>query len=160
MGLKRYASAIDAFNGCLEAARALHGLQQKDRVGADRQINDELRELRDQERRLASMKGGGTMARATDMEQRIRELERSRSSVGGAFQPPATVSLSLGSAHFRNGDRAAAGRHWAEAVRVNPKLGEAWNNLAVVLPGGWPEDRGRGRGEECREVPGSVSTRD
>jgi tetratricopeptide (TPR) repeat protein len=132
MGLKRYASAIDAFNGCLEAARTLHGLQQKDRVGVDRQINDELRELREQQQRLASLRGGGTLARATDMEQRIRELERSRSSVGGVFEPPATVSLSLGSAYFRSGNREAALRHWSDAVKVNPRLGEAWNNLAVL----------------------------
>jgi Flp pilus assembly protein TadD len=59
-------------------------------------------------------------------------LERSRSSLSPNFDPPATVLLSTGSAHFRNGDRAAAERYWSEAVRVNSQLGEAWNNLAVI----------------------------
>ena len=40
--------------------------------------------------------------------------------------------LALGSAHFRNGDRADAEQAWAEATRLNPGLGEAWNNLAVI----------------------------
>ena len=132
MGLKQYASAVQAFERCLNAARTMHGLRDKDRVNVDRQISEELRELKEQERRLASMRGGGTMARQTDMEQRIRELERSRSSVGGVFQPPPTVLLSLGSAHFRNDNQDKAEEYWTEAVKQNPKLGEAWNNLAVI----------------------------
>jgi Flp pilus assembly protein TadD len=42
------------------------------------------------------------------------------------------VLLSLGSAHFRNGDRDAAEKYWTDAVKVNSRLGEAWNNLAVI----------------------------
>jgi tetratricopeptide (TPR) repeat protein len=131
MGLKQYASAAQAFERCLNAARTMHGLRDKDRVNVDRQINDELRELKEQESRLARMKGG-TMARRTALEQRIRELERSRSSVGNAFEPPASVLLSLGSAHFRNDNQEKAEEYWTEAVKQNPKLGEAWNNLAVI----------------------------
>lgn len=40
--------------------------------------------------------------------------------------------LSLGSAHFRNGDLPSAEAEWQAALQVNPKLGEAHNNLAVV----------------------------
>ena len=133
MGASRYASAAQAFSRCLDAARSIHGLRDRDRVAVDRQIDDEIRELKDAVRRVASgqIKGQGAL-KATQLEQRIQDLERSRSSNSGAFEPPAGVLLALGSAHFRNGSRDEAETHWTEAVRVNAKLGEAWNNLAVI----------------------------
>jgi tetratricopeptide (TPR) repeat protein len=134
MGLQRYASAIQAFNGCIDAARRLHDLRQKDRVSTDRVIDEEIRELKDSVRRVASgqVRVGQPQIKQTQLEQRIQELERSRSTLSANFEVPATVLLSLGSAHFRNGDRAAAERHWSDAVQINSKLGEAWNNLAVI----------------------------
>ena len=132
MGLKRYASAVQAFESTLEAARTLHSLRDKNRVAVDRQIDEELRELREQVRRTAELKGGGVAARTTQLEDRVADLERQKSSVGSPFEPPAGVSLSLGSAYFRNGDRAKAEEWWSAAVRVNSRMGEAWNNLAVI----------------------------
>lgn len=134
MGLQRYASAIQAFTGCINAARRLHDLRQKDRVSTDKAIDEEIRELKDSVRRVASgqVRVGQPQIKQTQLEQRIQELERSRSTLSANFEVPATVLLSLGSAHFRNGDRDAAEHHWAEAVKVNSRLGEAWNNLAVI----------------------------
>ena len=132
MGLQRYASAVQAFEATIEAARTLHTLRDKDRVAVDRQIDEELRELREQVRRTADLRGGGIAARTTQLEDRVKDLERQKSSVGSPFEPPAGVSLSLGSAHFRNGDRTKAEEWWTEAVRVNSRLGEGWNNLAVI----------------------------
>jgi tetratricopeptide (TPR) repeat protein len=133
MSAQRFASAIQAYTQCLEAARTVHGLRQRDRVLADRQIDDEIRELRDSIRRAQSgqIKGLGELT-VTRFDQRIQELERDRSSLGGPFTPPPGVMLALGSAHFRNGDRAAAEQEWTEAATLDPKLGEAWNNLAVI----------------------------
>jgi tetratricopeptide (TPR) repeat protein len=127
MGLERFASAIQAFGRTIEAARALHDLRNRDRVAADRAIDDELRELRDTLRRRKDQP-----LRVMQLEARISEVERSRSSLGQPFETPASVLLALGSAHYRNGDADAAEQHWSSAVRVNSKLGEAWNNLAVV----------------------------
>lgn len=45
---------------------------------------------------------------------------------------PAYVSLSLGSAHFRSGKLPEAEKAYEEAVRADPRAGEAHNNLAVV----------------------------
>jgi tetratricopeptide (TPR) repeat protein len=137
MGSARYASAVQAFSRCLDAARAIHGLRDRNRVAVDRQIDDEIREVKDAVRRVASgqiKSAGGANGglKALQLEQRIQDLERSRSSNSGAFEPPAGVLLALGSAHFRNGAASEAETFWAQAVRVNPKLGEAWNNLAVV----------------------------
>ncbi|MCA1585724.1 MAG: tetratricopeptide repeat protein [Acidobacteria bacterium] len=135
VALRRYTSAIQAYGRCLEAARDLHGLRDKDRLEADNRLNDLLFELRDTLRRMRAQ--GGRELRATQLEDRIRDLERSRSAAQGPFQAPAGVLLALGSAHFRNGDRALAEHYWSEAVKVDGKLGEAWNNLAVVyLRGG------------------------
>lgn len=133
MALQRYASAVQAFDRCIEAARDLHGLREKDRVTADRQLDDTLRELRETLRRMRGQAGRGL--RAMQLEQRIQDLDKSRTSLGDAFQPPAGVLLALGSAHFRSGNRAQAERFWTDAVTVNSTLGEGWNNLAVVYMG-------------------------
>jgi tetratricopeptide (TPR) repeat protein len=137
MGLQRYASAIQAFESCIDAARTFDGLRQKNRVATDRAIDEEIRELRDSVRRVASgqVRVAQPNIKVTQLEQRIDELERSRSSMSTRFEPPATVLLSLGSAYFRNEDREGAEKNWAEAARVNSKLGEAWNNLAVIYLG-------------------------
>jgi tetratricopeptide (TPR) repeat protein len=147
MGLQRFASAIQAFNGCIEATRRIHDLRQRDRVATDRAVDEEIRELKDSVRRVASgqVRVGQPQIKQTQLEQRIQELERSRSTLSTNFEVPATVLLSLGSAHFRNGDRAAAERHWSEAVKVNSRLGEAWNNLAVI-------HLGAGRKKEAEEA--------
>jgi tetratricopeptide (TPR) repeat protein len=147
MGLQRYASAIQAFNGCIEAARTLHQLRGKDRVATERAIDEEIRELKDSVRRVASgqVRVGQPQIKVTQLEQRIQELERSRTSLAPNFEVPATVLLSLGSAHFRNGDRDAAEQYWSSAVKVNSRLGEAWNNLAVI-------HLGAGRKQEAEDA--------
>ena len=127
MALERYASAIQAFGRCIEAAKTLHDLRNRDRVAADRAIDEELRELKETMRRRK-----GQPLRVMQLEARITEVERSRSSLGEPFATPASVLLALGSAHYRNGDADAAEQHWSSAVRVNSNLGEAWNNLAVI----------------------------
>ena len=138
MGIRRYVSAAKAFGDCLEAFKALHGLQQVHRFDVERQRDDEIRELNDNIRRM--LQAGQTL-RATQTENRVRDLERQKTSIEGAFQPPAEVLLALGSAFFRNGDRELAEAEWTAALEVNPKLGEAHNNLAVVymLTGRYPK---------------------
>jgi tetratricopeptide (TPR) repeat protein len=132
MGLQRYVSAIQAYQGCLQAAEQLHGLANSDRVAHDRRIDDEIRAMREAIVNVRRQKTGGVENQVLQLEARLRELERSRSSVGDVFVPPAEVLLALGSAHFRNGDAANAETNWAAATKSNPKLGEAWNNLAVI----------------------------
>jgi tetratricopeptide (TPR) repeat protein len=132
MGMQRYASAAQAYEGCIGAARSLHGLREKDRVGTDQHITEQIRALREAIANIRRQKTGGIENQILQLEARVRELERSKSGLPGPFEPPAEVLLALGSAHFRNGDREAARISWESAVRVNSRLGEAWNNLAVV----------------------------
>jgi tetratricopeptide (TPR) repeat protein len=127
MGGQRYTSAALAFQECLTAARTVHDLRDKARIRADREILDEVDEIRDTVRRR------GETLRGRQLQQHIATRLRQRSSLGLPFEPPAPVLLALGSAHFRNGDRTRAEYYWREATRIDDGLGEAWNNLAVVL---------------------------
>jgi Flp pilus assembly protein TadD len=129
MGLRRYASAAKAYGDCLDAFRKLHGLQQANRFEVERQREDEMKELRENIRRMIQ---AGQGLRATQAEARLRDLERQKTTIEGAYQPPAAVLLARGSALFRNGDTAQATQEWEAAVASDPKLGEAHNNLAVV----------------------------
>ena len=131
MGLRRYASAIQAFDRTLNAAREIFSLREQDRARTDMLITDQLRALREALAQTARMPVGQRAA-VLNIESRIRELERSKSGLVERFEPPARVLLALGSAHYRNGNAIAARENWEQAVRANTKLGEAWNNLAVV----------------------------
>ena len=129
MALRRYASATKAYGDCLEAFKALHSLQQSNRFEVEKQRDDQIKALRENIRSLAQ---AGQGLRATQAEARVRDLERQKTSMEAAFQPPAEVLLALGSAMFRNGDANGAMLQWETAIVSNPKLGEAHNNLAVV----------------------------
>jgi tetratricopeptide (TPR) repeat protein len=132
MGMERYASAVRAYEGCLQAARAIYGLRERDRAAGDQQIIDQIRALREAIITVRKQQTGQIENQVLQIEARIRELERSRSSLSGPYEPPPEVLLALGSAHFRNGNPEQAQQNWEAAVATNPKLGEAWNNLAVV----------------------------
>jgi Tfp pilus assembly protein PilF len=129
MALHRFASAVQAYERCLDAFRALYGFGQSHRVEIERQREDDIRELNDNMRRMLQ---AGQRLRATQTEVRLRELEQQRTSIDAPFHPPAEVLLALGSAFFRNGQTAEAEANWQAAVEENPKLGEAHNNLAVI----------------------------
>jgi tetratricopeptide (TPR) repeat protein len=136
MGLKNYPGAIRAYTGCVEAYRTLHSLSHSNKATIERLRNDEIRELRDSLSTLQSgkVKAGNDPLTITRLENRIRDLERERHRAmkGEAFEPPAAVSMALGSAHFRQGNLADAEKFYLAAVSADPKFGEARNNLAVV----------------------------
>jgi Flp pilus assembly protein TadD len=48
------------------------------------------------------------------------------------FRTPSEVSLAIGSAYFRAGDLGEAETAYLAAISVNPRMGEAHNNLAVI----------------------------
>ena len=129
MNLKRPASALQAYKGCLDAMEALHHLEESNKFEVDKQRQDTIHEMRSELNRNLKI----DPLKRTIIEQRVHEMEQERTStIGGPFRPPAFVLLAIGSAHFRNGDREAAEAQWRAAVDANPKLGEAHNNLAVI----------------------------
>ena len=131
MGLRRYASAIQAYERCLDAARTIFSMREQDRARTDQLITDQLRALREAVAQAGRM-GSGQRSAVLGIESRIRELERSKSGLVNRYEPPAQVLFALGSAYYRQGDTITARERWELAVKVDPKLGEAWNNLAVV----------------------------
>ena len=131
MALRRYASAIQAYERCLDAARTIFSMREQDRAKTDQLITDQLRALREALAQTSRM-AVGQRAAVLGIESRIRELERSKSGLVNRYEPPAQVLFALGSAYYRQGDAITARERWELAVKVDPKLGEAWNNLAVV----------------------------
>jgi Flp pilus assembly protein TadD len=112
---------VQAFEHCLSAARTLHGLYQRSGIERD----DALRELE-----TAMREGDVRHDRLPLLAAATRS--HGQTSVASVFEAPAPLLLSLGSAHFRKGDPVAAEQYWTRAVKVDDRLGEAWNNLAVV----------------------------
>jgi Flp pilus assembly protein TadD len=128
MQLQRFADAVTAYKGCIDASRALHGLRQTNQFEVDRQRQDSIRALKETLGPNVKM----DPLKRTQVEQQLRDLENQRTSIDAPFQAPAEVLLALGSAYFRKGDSEEAEIEWKAAVAVNPKLGQAHNNLAFV----------------------------
>jgi tetratricopeptide (TPR) repeat protein len=135
MALKRYASAIQAFTGCRDAYEKIASLRQTNVSEGNRRMDDEIDELRQSINRVRGGQiKGATETTALQLEKRLEDLQRVRQERlrGEVNTIPAELSLALGSAYYRNGQAPDAERYWAEAVRVNARLGEAHNNLAVL----------------------------
>jgi len=130
---KRYAQAIKAYQNCVEACRAIYALRQTNRFEAEKLRDEEIRELRDTVSRMQHQgPASGLALRATQLEQQLQNVQNRKTSVETPFQPPAEVLLALGSALFRENRLSEAESEWLAAVEVNPKLGEAHNNLAAL----------------------------
>jgi tetratricopeptide (TPR) repeat protein len=134
--LQRYPSAIKAYKDCIDACRAIYSLRQTNRFEAEKRRDDELRALRETvavaHAQATRSPGSGLGLRATQLDQQMQNLERDRTSIDGPFQPPAEVLLALGSALFHSNQVEQAEFEWLAAIHVNPKMGEAHNNLAVL----------------------------
>jgi Tfp pilus assembly protein PilF len=128
MNMEQYTAAVQAYKGCIDAARALHALRQTNQFESDRRRQDAIRALKETLGPHVKM----DQLKRTQIEQQLRDLENQRISIDAPFQAPAEALLALGSAYFRNGDREEAEIEWKAAIAVNPKLGQAHNNLAVI----------------------------
>jgi tetratricopeptide (TPR) repeat protein len=137
MTQKRYAEALAALERCKERLLVHQGQSAKDRLKQDAAIEEKIIALQDQ---LRSMDSGGKEASfanagamRTELEEQIRRLDqmRQRDRAPGAL--PADLHLLLGSAHFRLDHKAEAEAEFRAAIAADPKLGEAHNNLAVLL---------------------------
>ena len=135
MATKSYPEAVKAYRDCRDAFHAEDSLQLMDNKAAEQRLEEQIQTLKQMVRQLQSGRTQTTNTAVTiqRLEGQIHDLERRRHRRGD--QPLATppgISLALGSAYFRSGAMADAEREYREAVRVDPKLGEAHNNLAVV----------------------------
>jgi tetratricopeptide (TPR) repeat protein len=143
MATKRFPDAVKAYLGCRDAFAANAARRAANDVDAQRALDDEIRSLEDEKTLLVSgrvtpMTSGGPI----DLERRISDLKSRRFRDSKAPpDTPAWISIALGSAHFRGGSMADAEREYLQALKADPKLGEAHNNLAVVymLTGRYPQ---------------------
>jgi tetratricopeptide (TPR) repeat protein len=138
MATKRYVEAVKAYTGAREAFHRAAGDQITNSVEWERRLEDQIRSLRDTRRGLESgrLRSSGTnvATKIGEVDDQIRQLEAMRRQDRAAAPvTPAYISVALGSAYFRTGSFPDAEREWRAAVEANPKLGEAHNNLAVVL---------------------------
>lgn len=137
MATKRYVEAVRAYTASREAFLRASSEQMADSLQAEQRLQDQIRSLQDQRRFLASgkIRTQNLANILTRLDQQITQLEASRGRQREASAPvvPPYISVALGSAYFRTSAFADAEREWRAAVAVQPDLGEAHNNLAVVL---------------------------
>lgn len=135
MSLKRYPDAVGAYTNCRSVIQRQSNFDQRARTELDKQRQDELTELKESLQRVRSgqIKGVAIEHEALKIEERIRVVENmSHNGREQRFQVPADLSLALGSAYLRSGQLTDAERAYLDATQVDPKLGSAYNNLAVV----------------------------
>ncbi len=140
MAMKSYPEAVGAYRNCKRAYQELAALKQTRELEANERREDSVRDLRDMVRELqlrlsqpmSDAERVRIQQRIQNLEAGIEGLERLKGLGLGADAVPPEFSLALGSAHFRAGQVAEAEVEYREAVKVNPKYGEAHNNLAVI----------------------------
>jgi tetratricopeptide (TPR) repeat protein len=144
MALKAYPAAVKAYLACRDAVDQLNSLQQGEVVERSHEIDDQIHGLQDLIRRTRSDKSQDTGNKIMMLEERIRVLEGLRANGKDRhMQVPAELYLALGSAYYRQGALAEAEKEYADAVKIDAKLGPAHNNLAVIymLSGRYKEAR-------------------
>jgi len=135
MALKRYPEAVQAYLSCRDVVVGFTSLDAAQQNELDRARDDEIRELKDSLQRVQAgkIKGISAFSAETQIQERLRVLEGSRlRGKDGQAAVPAGLMLGLGSAYFRSGQMDKAQSAFEEAVEIDPKLGPAHNNLAVV----------------------------
>ena len=139
---KRFPLAVLSYTEAKEAFRTTAAQALQDHLVYERQMDDQIRALEDLKRafdpNLRSSPGrpGGVDPNAAlqRIDSQINQLRNQRRR--GPDRPadiPAFITLALGSAYFRTDKIVDAEREYREAIRVEPNVGEAHNNLAVVL---------------------------
>jgi len=134
MATKRYPAAVQAYVGCRDAFLANMARDIHNDLLAERRLEDQIQALEDERTaittgRVTPMLSSG----AAELDRRIHDLRTQRfHEARTAPVVPTWISIALGSAYFRAGAMADAEREYRAAIAVDPKLGEAHNNLAVV----------------------------
>jgi len=137
MSTKHYAAAIRSFTNCREAYLTNAADALLDQSAARQRLDDRIRALEDAKNgfEMGIASTANTQASINILAMQINQLKYDRGH-GDANNPgkvPAWISVALGSAFFRTDAFPDAEREFRAALSSEPKLGEAHNNLAVVL---------------------------
>ncbi len=134
MALKQYPEAVEALERCISVYKELTTLQETDRALWEKRLDEEIEALKQSLQVVSRPDSHAVQPQNTALrlESRLHDLESQKRRGVTATDVPAEFSLALGSAYLRSGRVPDAEKAYAEAIRVNPKMGEAHNNLAVV----------------------------
>jgi len=140
MALKDFPAAVRAYVGCRKSFHDDVASQIQRESGSEQRMDAQIRAIEDQLAILNSGKPtGGNPTRPlsslnpTMLQQQLDTLRALRKHGNAATEPtPPWISVALGGAYFRNGAWPDAEREYKAALEVDPKVGEAHNNLAVV----------------------------
>jgi len=134
MATKRYPAAVTAYLACLHAWTANTAVSATNDLAAERQLDDQIQALEDEKTLMASGRVKPMLSSGpVDLDRRIADLKTRRFHGNGIVpMTPTWINVALGSAYFRSGAMADAEQQYREALKVEPKLGEAHNNLAVI----------------------------
>lgn len=153
MALKDYAEAVKAYLSCRDAVVSFASLDAAEQNELENAREDEIRELKDSLLRVqqGKVKTRSALGLEVQLQERLRVLEGAR--LRGKEQivaVPAGLMLGLGSAYFRSGRLPEAEAAFLEAVAIDPELGPAHNNLAVMymMSGRFEEAQGEVRRAE------------
>ena len=136
MRMKAHGEAIAAYVRCRDIYREYAGRQFTSQQDAQRHRHDRLLEIDELIRQFQT--GPQTMT----SQDRLRQLQEQRRQIQEYISRganvtiensvPAFVYLALGSAYFRTEQWADAEREFKAAIAVDPRLGAAFSNLAVL----------------------------
>ena len=135
MALKQYPEAVRAYASCREVFLDYASLDATQQNAMERIREDEIRDVKDEILRVqqGKMKTGSPLSMEVQLQERLRVLEGARlRGKEQVVKVPAGLMLGLGSAQFKSGQLAEAQAAFLEAVQIDPKLGPAHNNLAVM----------------------------
>ena len=141
MGLKRFADAAKAYETCRDLYASEGADKFTSRQEADLMRRQDLDALRSaistlQSRSPAQANSVATQNQIRVLREQAQRIQTKRDALNNnvdlSSEVPGFVSLALGAAYFRAERFADAERAYKTALDVDPKEGEAWNNLAVL----------------------------
>lgn len=135
MALKRYPEAVKAYQSCRDVFVSYATLDASEQHSLEKSREDEIRDVQDTLLAVqqGKVKSGSPASLEVQLQERLRVLEGARlRGKENVVSVPAGLMLGLGSAHFKSGQKSEAQAAFLEAVQLDPKLGPAHNNLAVI----------------------------
>jgi len=136
MGRKHFADATRAYETCKSNYERAGSRDFQRQLDANRRRADEEMELKEAIRQTSQgPQGQRTQELTRQLQNQLRLVQQNSDrgmNVSIDTAVPPFVSLALGSAYFRAERLADAEREYKLAVAADPRMGEAWNNLAVV----------------------------
>jgi len=136
MQQKEYVQAVVAFTHTRDLSLAIAGHQFTDAQDRQRSRREQIIEmdevLRELRQRPQTMQTQDQIRQVEERKRQVQENINAGNDINVDTTVAPYVSLSLGSAYYRTGNRAEAEKYYKEAIATDPKSGEAHNNLAVV----------------------------